>query len=275
MEENIYINLNQNENINRNLDQERIPLNRDNNIPFSLISNLQNFFSAEKFLFFFHIEKLANDCCCGCSIKTGIRIISFIFLINSAIVFFGIFSSNSLLNFISKIFTFSIYFSIGYNLLYSILYNSSKHAFYGYLIYSLLFFLSCLDSLFLLLISLFTYSDTFQLDKEKVKYIILIIAIVIFLSYHLYILYICFSFWKHMKSGNMHLINGEYINNSNNINNRGNNMDLNVNLNQNPQNFEPESQSFSQPQPQNKNKNQNNNINNNQNQNINHYLSIN
>jgi hypothetical protein len=205
-------NINSNENINKKNYQEIRESNMniiDNNIQFSSISNIQNIPSLEKFLFLFEIEKPANQFCCGCTINTGIKIISFFFISVSFSCFLEIFLNFSFFNFFANVIIFLTYFSVGYNLIYSLIYNSENHAYYAYVVYCILFLLNCLDSFVVLLFVLTGYLNFLETKKRIINFILLSLVIAIFTSIHLYILYICYSYWRHLKNRDFDLLKGK------------------------------------------------------------------
>ena len=181
--------------------------NRIQNERLNTNSYLSQILSSDKFLFIFEIEKLAYQFFCGCSLITWIRIIYF----NSITSIFEIFSFFSIGGFISSVFNFTIFSAIAYNLIYSDINKTPKNAFMGYLLYSFLFLLTCFETLLLFLFFLFGIGNFANIeDKFTIGFIFLVI-IFLYLSFHLYLVFICYSYWIHLKNGNIRLIQGDYV----------------------------------------------------------------
>lgn len=63
----------------------------------------------DKFLFYFTPEDIAIDCCCGCSLKTGVQIIAIIFIFASLSSLFTALKMTSLIDVIVTTLSFFLF----------------------------------------------------------------------------------------------------------------------------------------------------------------------
>ena len=73
----------------------------------------------DKFLFVFEPDNLAVDCCCGCSLKTGVQIISIFLIISSLSNFTASLHESSTLAVVVNMLSFILYFTAGFYIFYS------------------------------------------------------------------------------------------------------------------------------------------------------------
>lgn len=135
----------------------------------SLIKNFNNNTEKEKFLFFFTPDKVDFEFLCGCSLHTGAKVISILFIINSL---FGIFFSGfnkSVLLILS-----GLAFSIGYLVSGIFLYKSTitfeySDAYFGYAVYAGIWIVELILTLSKLILIFFRIYNPFD---EKTNFFI-------------------------------------------------------------------------------------------------------
>lgn len=220
------ININNENNINiRNEPQHVQEINiaaqqdsdRDNNrnnsqnfIVFSRLYYVHDISAKEKFLFLFQLDYLANQFFCGCSLRFGVQIISLLFLVASISKLFNTFSQVHVLNILASGAVFTIFLITGFCLMYSSTYYDPHLAFYGYFIYALIFYYLIFQSLAMLVfITLGLYNPLGESDY-MIKITIILVSILLIFCFHLYFVWICFSFWIHLKNKNLELIKGNF-----------------------------------------------------------------
>lgn len=181
-----------------------------NFIDFNELYNMQDLPSKEKFLFLFKIDSLANQSFCGCSLRLGVKIIAILFLAAAMSKFFSAFEKDNILNILLSAVIFCIYFIAGYCLIYSSIYLNAEYAYYGYVIYAIIFFYLFLQTLLMFIFIVIGFYDPVGELDFFYKLVALLFAITIMLGLHLYFIWICYSFWMHLKNKNFDLINGNF-----------------------------------------------------------------
>jgi len=197
-------------NINNNQVNNNVNLPNTNYVNFSDLYNVQDLPSKERFLFLFKIDYLANQFLCGCSLRLGIQIISLVFLVASISKFFKVLHYDNLMKTILTGLLFLIYFIAGYCLIYSTIYNNPKYAYIGLAIYTVIFYIILFDNLLYIFINLFGILNPFDAIELFKDIIIFTFALAFFLLFHLYFLWVCYSYWLHLKNGNFELIKGNF-----------------------------------------------------------------
>ena len=202
-------NPNQNENVNQG--NVSLGVNQENveNIPLENFYNFKNLETKEKFLFLFTIEKLSYEFLCGISLRVGIQIISILFLGGSLTNFFKTFSEDNIFSKISSLVVFLIYFIAGFCFVYSSIYLNVDYAYWGLIIYTVLFYILLLQNFFVFFLLIFRIFSPIE-DADVIVFGFLFLLIVTFIiGIHLYFLWICYSYWFHLKNKNYRLINGD------------------------------------------------------------------
>lgn len=165
----------------------------------------------DKFLFITDADKLALDCCCGCSLRTGVQIISLLFITGSMSNFFTAIRMHSAIGLFTSGFLFITYFFAGVCTLYSTMIHDYSYAYKGYFVYSVIFLYNVLEALVVsLLILTANYKALEGLDRTMATLIYLIAAGIV-LSIHLYMLWIIFSYSIHLKHKRHGLISGNIV----------------------------------------------------------------
>ena len=162
----------------------------------------------DKFLFYFQPNDLAIDCCCGCSLKTGVQIIAIIFIIGALSNFFAALKMTSVTDLVISSISFLLYFAAGVCILYSSMTFNFVYARTGYYIYAVIFIISLLDNVIVLL---FIFSGNYRpLGKESAfrTGLIFLSAILITASINLYMVWIIFCYSIHLKHKRLSLISG-------------------------------------------------------------------
>lgn len=162
----------------------------------------------DKFLFYFTPEDIAIDCCCGCSLKTGVQIIAIIFIFASLSSLFTALKMTSLIDVIVTTLSFFLFFAAGVCVLYSTMTFNFIYAYTGYFIYAIIFIISLLDNIIVLLL---IFSGIFKpLGNESAfkTGLIFLSAILITVSINLYMVWIIFSYSVHLKHKRISLILG-------------------------------------------------------------------
>jgi hypothetical protein len=172
--------------------------------------NSQILIKLDKFLFFFQIQTLAREFCCGCRLRVGNKLISVIFII---FLFFHILSIISTIN-DSKL-TSILMILISFNLLISSVLilistykESVKLAYYGYLINAGSFFIEIITYFIFILMIQIGQIDLEIGSNEDLGFVSLLMVIIMFIIFFLllvffrvYILWINFSFLKYLARG--------------------------------------------------------------------------
>lgn len=162
----------------------------------------------DKFLFLITPQNLAIDCCCGCSLKTGVQIISLIFIAASLSNFFTALKMDSLIDLISSGLSFILYFIAGVCILYSTMSNKSAYSHLGYFIFSIIFIFQILDNLVVFILILAgVYSPVASEDKFEVA-VIYLLAVMLVMSLHMYMIWIIFCYSIHLKHKRYGLVSG-------------------------------------------------------------------
>ena len=164
------------------------------------------------FLFFFRMNNLARRSGCGCSLKTGVEIISIIQLIYYFLDFTGI---NLLIGTTFRLFQYIYYFCIilvtigSFNLLLSCNSKSLNLGYYGYIFYSIEFYLSIM-LYFVWIVNKFYeiyFISSMGLSVSLMYLIIILLYFGIIITCKLYFLWIVFSYNKFFAKGDINIVN--------------------------------------------------------------------
>ncbi len=181
-----------------------------NFVSFSDLYNPTEIPYKSRFLFVFKIDWLASQFLCGCSLRLGVQIISLIFLSAAMSMFLSVFPHDNLRKSITAALIFLVYFIAGYCFIYSSIYYNEQYAYVGLAIYTILFYLILLDNLlYIFLVSLGILNPSVAV-KSIINVALFTIGFVILLLFNLYFLWICYSFWIHLKNKNYELIKGNF-----------------------------------------------------------------
>lgn len=204
----------QSQNINvipNNPNPQQNPVGSDKNfISFSELYNNQDIPSKNRFLFLFKLDWLANQFLCGLSLRLGVQIISIVFLAASMSKFFNVFPHDNLRKTVTAAIIFIIYFIAGYCFIYSSIYNNEEYAYVGLVIYTLIFYYILLDNLLYIFFVSFGILNPFGAVKSFMNVLMLSIGLGLLLLFHLYFLWVCYSYWIHLKHKNYELIKGNF-----------------------------------------------------------------
>lgn len=217
--------LNKMNNLNKNTDNPNILQDNDyehqhNYIPessrqknfvyFSDLYKSQEIPSKERFLFLFNMDWLANQFLCGCSLTIGVQIISIIFMAASISKFFSVFPHDDIRKTITAGILFLVYFIASYCFIYSSIYYNADYAYRGLVIYTIIFYFIVLDNLLFIFFVSFGILNPLGALKSIVNIILLSLTLAVLMLVHLYFLWICYSFWMHLKNKNYELIKGNF-----------------------------------------------------------------
>jgi len=178
----------------------------------------QNNITEMNFLFFFKLESLANRCCCGCSLKTGVILIS-IFSLLSGI---SLSMDSNLFLFLFKLIALGIVITGSIFLILSICNSNLLMAYKGYWLFSIKLYID----FFLMIMSFFSYFyDNYYIHKyifPKVLYLMILYIMIVALvfAFKLYLIWIIFSYVKYMSKGDFNPLEnnqGGYIKIENNL----------------------------------------------------------
>ena len=161
----------------------------------------------QKFLFIFPLETLANRCCCGCSLKTGVEIIAILALIDSFAQLVQPSYSIFLITFI-RLISFVIV-SVGSIFLF-LSSNSSNlsMAYKGYFLYAIKFYID----IFMMLISVLLffydiyYVHYYLLSRAILELLAYLIIISFAIAFKLYLIWIVFSYVRYFAKGDINTI---------------------------------------------------------------------
>jgi len=163
----------------------------------------------DKFLFFFVPRNLNVDCCCNCSLKTAIIIISIFYVISSTTNLFEAIKTPSIINLVVAGINLVLYFAAGFCLIYSTINQSFKHAYIGYFIYTIFFFYYLITNIIVLLFILTGYYRPMPEISAIANAFIFLIIITLFMVIYLYLVWIIFSYTIHLKHKRLKLISGD------------------------------------------------------------------
>ncbi len=166
----------------------------------------------DKFLFYFEPDTLAIDCCCGCSLKTGVLIIAILFVTASMSKFFSALHMFSLFDMMLSGLLFLLYFTAGVCILYSSMTFNFVYAHTGYFIYAIIFLFYVFDNLLLLILVISGIYKPMPTENLFVTGLVLLCAMLITISLQLYMVWIIFSYSVHIKHKRIHLISGYIFN---------------------------------------------------------------
>lgn len=201
---------NQTPNINVIHPNQNIEFTDKNPTSFSDLYSNSDIPSKNRFLFLFRLDWLANQFLCGCSLRLGVQIISIVFLAASMSKFFNVFPHDNLRKTVTAAIIFLVYFIAGYCFIYSSVYFNAEYAYIGLVIYTLIFYYIVLDNLLFIFFVSFGVLNPFGAVKSILNIIMLTAGLVILLLFHLYFLWICYSYWIHLKNKNHELIKGNF-----------------------------------------------------------------
>jgi hypothetical protein len=165
---------------------------------------------SDKFLFFVTPSFLAQDACCGCSLKTGTQIISLIFLVASLSNFFTALRYGSIWSILITGIMLLLYFTACLMIFYSSMNYNYTAAYTAYLIYAVIFMLSLVDTVVMFLMMIFREYKPF--GPHYVRGILgYLVASIVILSIQLYMVWIVYSYAVHLKYKAHQIVSGEYI----------------------------------------------------------------
>ena len=193
------------------------PSNQQNpDVPHKIFSSFSDLYnnpdvpSKDRFLFLFKLDWLANQFLCGCSLRIGVQIISIVFLAASMSKFFNVFPHDNLRKTVTAAIIFLIYFIAGYCFIYSSIYYNEQYAYSGLVIYTLIFYYIVLDNLLYIFFISFGILNPSGALKCLMDVVLLTIGLGILLLFHLYFIWVCYSYWIHLKHRNYELIKGNF-----------------------------------------------------------------
>jgi hypothetical protein len=164
----------------------------------------------DKFLFYFEPNNLARDCCCGCSLKFTVQIISLIYLAASLSSLFTAIRMHSFVDILISLAAFTVNFVAAVCVIYSVVRYKFLYAHSAYFIYAVLFLITLADNLIILIFIFAGYYYPLPSETIMTNGIIFLIAILIVRSIDLYFLWVIFSYAIHLKHNRLPLIRGEY-----------------------------------------------------------------
>lgn len=165
--------------------------------------------SGDKFLFYFVPTTLAREACCGASLKTGAQITVLIFIAASLSNLLTSWRMNDTIGIIISFLVCALYIVAGVSVFYSTISFNYLFSHVGYFVYAIVFLASLLDSVLVNLLIFIGFFTPFGNDNIKGG-LIYLLAMAIVLSFHLYLVWIIFSFSIHLKHGRIHIVTGKY-----------------------------------------------------------------
>jgi hypothetical protein len=186
----------------------RIPSSQGQIMDPPLIKPRSSNTDGDKFLFYFTPEDITVDCCCGCSLKTGVQIIAIIFIFGALSNLFAALRMTSYIDLIVTTLSFFLYFAAGVCVLYSSMTFNFVYAYTGYFIYAIIFLISLLDNIIVLLLIFSGMYKPLGNEPPFKTGLIFLSAILITVSINLYMVWIIFSYSVHLKHKRISLISG-------------------------------------------------------------------
>lgn len=177
---------------------------------FSELYNNPDVPSKNRFLFLFKLDWLANQFLCGFSLRLGVQIISIVFLAASMSKFFNVFPHDNLRKTVTAAIIFLTYFIAGYCFIYSSIYYNAEYAYIGLVIYTLIFYYILLDNLLYIFFVSLGILNPFGAVKSIMNVILFSVGLGVLLLFHLYFLWVCYSYWIHLKHRNLELVKGNF-----------------------------------------------------------------
>ena len=159
--------------------------------------------SLENFLFFFKIDTLANRCCCGCSLKTGVAIIAVLSLLDSLIMVMHPYQHNFLFTLL-RLISLGLVSTGSVFLLLSASNSNLSMAFKGYWLYALQFYI---DAFYMIIYIFFYFHVHYFILTEALIYLTgYIIVILLGLALKLYLVWIIYSYVTYFAKGDFNTI---------------------------------------------------------------------
>jgi hypothetical protein len=163
---------------------------------------------SEKFIFFMTPNFLAQDACCGCSLKSGAQIVSLIFLLASISNLFSALRHGTVWSITISGVLFLLYFLSCLMIFYSSMNFNHTYAYSAYLIYASVFLLSVIDAIFMFFLIITNHFK--PIDYHYIRGgLAYLVASVVILSIQLYMIWIVYSFAIHLKYKAIHIVSGD------------------------------------------------------------------
>ncbi len=162
----------------------------------------------ESFLFIYTPKKLSIDSFCGCSLRSGIKIVSGLLLFISISNFYTVLKEEILTEILFSTILSIFYFSAAIYLFLSTIYLDYNYAKIGYIIFTFIFIVDTIDFLFA---EIFMIHGDFQINVDYPVLMEIIFFIFGFFTMiiELYMLWICFCFMVHLKLKRLNVVYGD------------------------------------------------------------------
>lgn len=180
---------------------------------FSEIYNDEEISSKYRFLFVFKTQTLASGFLCGISLRFGIRLISLIFLAASLLKFFSVYQQGDLRRIITSALILLAFMIAACCMIYSSIYFNPYSAYIGLLIYTVIFYLYVVDDFLFISFVALGIVNPLGNNKSTVNIILLSLVIIATMLVHFYFLWICYSYWIHLRNENYALVKGDFYKN--------------------------------------------------------------
>lgn len=163
---------------------------------------------SEKFLFLMTPNFLAQDACCGCSLRSGAQIVSLIFVLASLSNLFSALRYGTVWSLTISAVLFLLYFLSCIMIFYSSMNFNHSYAYSAYLIYAFLFLLSVIDAIVMFFLIITNHFKPIDNKYIRGGLAYLVVSIVV-LSVQLYMIWIVYSFAIHLKYKAIQIVSGD------------------------------------------------------------------
>ncbi len=186
---------------NQQDDEDRLynTLSRDNSVE-----------NIPKFLFLFKIHNYAVKCCCDCTLRLGVQIISVFFIISAIYELIYTISQDDLQDAIISIVRFLVFIIAGLMLFLSVMNRSVAQAYIGYIIYTIILYLNLLEAIIVFIVILFG-NKILRFGLKKVDYsvkfalivgLIYLCFVLVVILIHIYLIFIVYSYIYQLENEN-------------------------------------------------------------------------
>lgn len=174
------------------------------------ISSQKNIRTTEKFLFVFTPKRVAFDACCGCSLRTGVQLIAFLFVISRMANFMETLRQHGSKTELTVAFLALALDLIGsISLIYSTATLDYQYALIGYVIYAILFIVGVIVTIMNAVLIFFHLLSPLHAFSHLLSGLIYLVAATVVLLIQLYLIWIVYSYTVNLKRGKIGLVVGD------------------------------------------------------------------
>lgn len=164
----------------------------------------------DEFLFCLIFPKFEYDFWCGLSLKKGVLLIGFIFVLCGVSTLFSVLQTNNNFNFYSSVILLSVYTFNFILLIISSINNSFVVAYLSYLIYCGILILNLVEVVVVTILILIGFYSPNGIENAIVKGVSFFLIGIMLSCVYIYCLWIIFSYAMHLKYERQNLVSGEY-----------------------------------------------------------------